>query len=157
MLKASGLVIVPFVGEGDELVGEISHRTVVASSRHRQCLAALADASCRKDPTFAGAWREIRCDTPAIEARSAMSVGKMARVIQMLLSDAIIVVGLWSLPPEGGARLVRKIKESLLCTVYTNLDEAVQGIASLIIPGRVEARTESERSQEAKHSRIREV
>ena len=62
-----------------------------------------------------------------------------------------------ALPPEAAARLIRKIKESQSCSVYTDLDQAVQGIASLIIPGRVEARAESERSQEAKNSRIREL
>jgi hypothetical protein len=78
----------------------------------------------------------------AIEARSAMSIGRMARSIQALLSDATIVIGLWSLPPEGAARLIKKISESQACSVYTNLDQAVQGIASLITPARQEARPE---------------
>jgi hypothetical protein len=72
-----------------------------------------------------------------------MSVGKMARSLQISLPDAVIAIGLWSLPPEGAARLIRKIKESQDCGVYTDLEQAVQGIASLIIPGRKEVRPET--------------
>jgi hypothetical protein len=64
----------------------------------------------------------------------------MAWSIQALLPDAAIVIGLWSLPPEGAARLIKRISESQACSVYTNLDQAVQGIASLITPARQEAR-----------------
>jgi hypothetical protein len=44
----------------------------------------------------------------AIESRSAIAVGKMTRSIQTLLPDAVIVVGLWSLPITGAARFIRK-------------------------------------------------
>jgi hypothetical protein len=128
------LVIVPFVGEGDELVGTI--------------LARLLGAEGVSGPLLA--WRTLRTEKlqrlqelgakcvviSAIEARSARSIGKMARSIQALLPDAAIVIGLWSLPPEGAARLIKRISESQACSVYTNLDQAVQGIASLITPAR---------------------
>jgi predicted PurR-regulated permease PerM len=134
------LVIVPFVGEGDELVGNILARLL-------------------RDEGISGtllAWRTLRTEKlqrlqelgakcvviSAIEARSATSIGRMARSIQTLLRDATIVIGLWSLPPEGAARLIKKISESQACSVYTNLDRAVQGIASLITPARQEARPE---------------
>jgi AI-2E family transporter len=134
------LVIVPFVGEGDELVGTILARLLGAEGVSGTLLA----------------WRTLRTEKlqrlqelgtkcvviSAIEARSAMSIGRMARSIQALLSDATIVIGLWSLPPEGAARLIKKISESQACSVYTNLDQAVQGIASLITPARQEARPE---------------
>jgi hypothetical protein len=68
----------------------------------------------------------------AIESRSAITVGKMAYSIQRLIPDAVIFVGLWSLPRENAARSVRKIKESSGTVVYTNLDEAVRGITTLL-------------------------
>jgi predicted PurR-regulated permease PerM len=139
--EASGVVIVPFVGEGDELVGNILERLLGAAGIGSILLP----------------WRTLRSEKlqrmqelgakcvviSAIEARSAMSVGKMARSLQISLPDTVIVIGLWSLPPEGAARLIRRIKESLDCGVYTDLDQAVQGIASLIVPSRPEARPET--------------
>jgi hypothetical protein len=77
-------------------------------------------------------------------ARSAISVGYVARSIQMLLPDSVIVVGLWSMPLDGAARLLRRIRESLNSNVYTNLEQAVQGVASLIFPARPEAEPETE-------------
>jgi hypothetical protein len=132
-------VIVPFVGEGDELVGNILERLLRAAGIGSALLS----------------WRTLRSEKlqriqelgakciviSAIEARSALSVGKMARSLQLSFPEAVIVIGLWSLPPEGAARLIRKIKESQDCGVYTDLDQAVQGIASLIIPSRIEARS----------------
>jgi hypothetical protein len=72
-----------------------------------------------------------------------MSAGKMARSLQIALPDAVMVIGLWSLPSEGAARLVRKIKEAQDCGVYVDLEQALQGIVSLIIPGRTEERPET--------------
>ena len=68
----------------------------------------------------------------AIEPRSAMVAGNTAKSIRLALPDAVIVVCLWSLPPTGAARLVRKIQESVGGGVYTNIEQAVRGIASLI-------------------------
>ena len=135
------LVIVPFIGEGDELVGDILERLLGAEDIRSTLLP----------------WRTLRAEKlqrlqelgakcvviSAIEARSATSIGKMARSIQNLLQDAVIGIGLWSLPPEGAARLIKKIGESQACRVYTNLDQAVQGIASLITPARLEVRPET--------------
>ena len=43
-----------------------------------------------------------------IESRPSIAVGKMARCIHTLLPDAVVMVGFWSLPSAGGARLIRK-------------------------------------------------
>jgi predicted PurR-regulated permease PerM len=140
--QLSGLVIVPFVGEGDELVGYVLARLFEAEGIGSVLLP----------------WRALRAEklhrlrelaprcvlVSAIEARSAMAVGKMARSIQMLLRDSVIMVGLWSLPSQGAARLVKRIRESRACNVYTNLEQAVQGVASLIFPARPEAEPETE-------------
>jgi predicted PurR-regulated permease PerM len=150
---AAGVVILPFVGEGDELVGHILERLLEAEGIGSVLLP----------------WRTLRSEklerlqelrakcvvVSAVEARSAMSVGKMARSLQISLPDAVIVIGLWSLPPEGAARLIRKIKESQSCSVYTDLDQAVQGVASLTIPGQLEPRTHQDRSDAPRHGENR--
>jgi hypothetical protein len=56
----------------------------------------------------------------------------MANSIKLELPDARIFLGLWSLPTEGAARWIRKIKESSGSALYTNLEEAIRGIASLV-------------------------
>ena len=136
------VVIVPFIGEGDELVGTVLERLLGAEGVTSTVLA----------------WRMLRSEKfqrlqelqakcvviSAIEARSANSVGKLARSIRTLLQGPAIVIGLWSLPRRGAARLVKKISESQACSIYTNLGQAVEGIVSMITPTRpvkdVEAR-----------------
>ena len=56
----------------------------------------------------------------------------MAHSIKLEVPDALILVGLWSLPIEGAARWVRRIKESSGSALYTNIDQAVRGIISLV-------------------------
>ena len=56
----------------------------------------------------------------------------MAHSIKLEVPDALILVGLWSLPTEGAARWVRRIKESSGSALYTNIDQAVRGIVSLV-------------------------
>jgi predicted PurR-regulated permease PerM len=123
------IVIVPFLGEGDEVVGRILARLLQAEALEVQLLS----------------WRTLRAEKAdrlkelgpravvlsAVESRSAVTVGKMARSIQQALPGALIFVGLWSLPREGAARSVRKIKESSGAVVYTNLNEAIRGVISL--------------------------
>jgi predicted PurR-regulated permease PerM len=124
------VVVVPFLGEGDEVVGKILVRLLGAGGIGVNLLS----------------WRTLRAEKverlkelgaraivlSAVESRSAITVGKMAHSIQLLLPEALIFVGLWSLPRENASRSVRKIKESSGSIVYTNLDEAVRGISSLI-------------------------
>jgi len=55
----------------------------------------------------------------------------MADAIRLEVPDALILVGLWSLPSEGAARSVKRIGASSRSTLYTNIDEAVRGIVSL--------------------------
>ncbi len=124
------IVIVPFLGEGDEVVGRILGRLLEAQALGVHLLS----------------WRTLRAEKAerlkelaprgivlsAIESRSAVTVGKMAHSIQQLHPGALIFVGLWSLPREGAARSVRKIKESSGSVVYTSLSDAVRGITSLI-------------------------
>jgi predicted PurR-regulated permease PerM len=124
------IVIVPFLGEGDEVVGRVLARLLESEGIGTNLLP----------------WRTLRAEKvqslkeleakwivlSAIESRSAITVGKMAHSIQRLIPDAVIFVGLWSLPRENAARSVRKIKESSGTVVYTNLNEAVRGITTLL-------------------------
>jgi predicted PurR-regulated permease PerM len=125
-----GMAIVPFMGEGDEIVGRVIVRLLAAKGIGTDLLS----------------WRTLRAEkverlkelkTPwillsAIESRSVITVGRMAHSIKLEVPDALILVGLWSLPTEGAARWVRRIKESSGSALYTNIDEAVRGIVSLV-------------------------
>src|ERR1700732_2600155 len=125
-----GLAIVPFMGEGDEIVGRVIARLLAAKGISTDLLS----------------WRTLRAEkverlkelkTPwillsAIESRSVITVGRMAHSIKLEIPDALILVGLWSLPTEGAARWVRRIKESSGSALYTNINQAVRGIVSLV-------------------------
>ena len=74
-----------------------------------------------------------------------MTVRKMARSIQSELPDIVIVIGLWSLPPAGAARFIRRIKESSVHSVYTNLDQALRGLSALAFPAPQEQNPEPAR------------
>jgi predicted PurR-regulated permease PerM len=125
-----GMAIVPFMGEGDEIVGRVIVRLLAAKGIATDLLS----------------WRTLRAEkverlkelkTPwillsAIESRSVITVGRMAHSIKLEVPDALILVGLWSLPTEGAARWVRRIKESSGSALYTNIDQAVRGIVSLV-------------------------
>ena len=124
------MAIVPFMGEGDEIVGRVIARLLAAEGIGTDLLS----------------WRTLRAEKverlkelnapwillSAIESRSATTVGKMAHSIKLELPDALILVGLWSLPSEGAARWVKRIKESSGSALYTNIDQAIRGIASLV-------------------------
>src|ERR1700736_1959651 len=126
--KLFKLVVVPFTGEGDEIVGRVLARLLEAEAITSEVLSWRALRGEKIDQL-----RELQAKCillSAIEARSAIAIGKMARSIKALLPEALILVGLWSLPPQGGARLIRKITESSVGSVYVSLEQAVRGIAS---------------------------
>jgi predicted PurR-regulated permease PerM len=124
------LVIVPFIREGDEIVGRILERLLEVEGIRcnllswRILLAEKLNRLKELQPRY--------ILLSATDPRSTAAVGKMAESLRGLLPDATILVGLWNLPPSGAARLFRKIKESAASDIYTNLDQAVRGIASQI-------------------------
>jgi predicted PurR-regulated permease PerM len=134
----SGLVIVPFFGEGDEVVGRLLARLLESEGIGSNLVS----------------WKILRAKKvqqlkklearfvllSALESRSLVIIGEMAQSIKILLPDAVIMIGLWSLPPEGAARLIKKIRASELGDVYTNFGQAVRGIASLATTHQPEAR-----------------
>jgi len=126
----SKVFIVPFTAEGDELVGWILTRLLEVDGVTAGVLSWRALRSQKVEEL-----REMRPQwilLSAIEAKSALAVGKMARSIKMALPETIILIGLWSLPPQGGARVIRKITESSVGGIYTSMEQAVRGIASLV-------------------------
>src|ERR1700720_3213898 len=124
------IAILPSLGWGDEVVGRILARLLETEEigvRLLSCRTLRAEKSDRLKKLAPKA-----IVVSAIGVRSAATVGKMAQSLQQLHPGALIFVGLWSLPKEGAARFVRRIKESSGSVVYTNLNEAVRGITSLI-------------------------
>ena len=129
--KDFGLAMVPFLSEGDEVVARILARLLEAKGVGSNLLSWKA---LRTEKLERLKELDARCVVlSATGSRAAVTVGKMARAIQSELPDIVIVIGLWSLPPAGAARLIRRIKESSV-HVYTNLDEAVRGISALALP-----------------------
>jgi predicted PurR-regulated permease PerM len=126
----SVLIIVPFIREGDEVVGRILERLLEVEGIRSNLFSwrtLLSEKLSRLKELEA---RYVLLSTT--DPRSTAAVGKMADSLRALLPDAAILVGFWSLPPSGAAQLFRKIKESAANDIYTNLDQSVRGIASLI-------------------------
>jgi len=122
--------IVPFTAEGDELVGWILTRLLEVEGITAGVLSwrALRSEKVEELQEMRPRWILLS----AIEARSVLAVDKMARSIKMVLPETVILIGLWSLPLQGGARVIRKISESSVGGVYTSIEQAVRGIASLV-------------------------
>ena len=124
------LAIVPFIGEGDAIVGSIIGRLLETEGIHTTV---LSSRTLRAEKV--GLLKELKNTLiliSAIESRSVVTIGKMAQSIKIEIPDAQILVGLWSLPTEGAARWVRRIRESSGSTVYTNIGQAIQGIVSQV-------------------------
>ncbi|MBV9390844.1 MAG: AI-2E family transporter [Verrucomicrobia bacterium] len=140
--EQSNLVILPFVGGGDELVGRVLARLLETEGVQSHLLSSriLRSEKIQQLQALSPKWVVVS----AVESRSAMSVGKMAHSIQILLPEAVILIGLWSLPPEGAARVLRGIRESTVGGIYTNLEQAVRGIVSMVSPSRLEHPLQSE-------------
>ena len=122
--------IVPFTAEGDELVGRILTRLLEVQRVTAEVLSWRALRSEKLEELLEMQPRWILLS--AIEARSALAVGKMARSVKMVLPETVVLIGLWSLPPRGGAQVVRKIAESSVGGIYTSMERAVRCIASLV-------------------------
>jgi hypothetical protein len=73
----------------------------------------------------------------------------MASSIKLEIPDALILVGLWSLPTEGAARWVKRIKKSSGSALYTNIDQAVEGIASRVARASDELQAGTENTAQA--------
>jgi predicted PurR-regulated permease PerM len=126
----AGIAIMPFMGEGDEIVGNVIARLLAVEGigTHLLSWRTLRAEKVARLKELKSAWILLS----AIESRSVNTVGKMANSIKLEVPDARILLGLWSLPTEGAARWIRRIKESSGSALYTNIEEAIRGIASLV-------------------------
>ena len=125
-----GITIMPFMGEGDEIVGNVIARLLAVEGigTHLLSWRTLRAEKVARLKELKSTWILLS----AIESRSVNTVGKMANSIKLEVPDARILLGLWSLPTEGAARWIRRIKESSGSAPYTNIEEAIRGIASLV-------------------------
>jgi hypothetical protein len=65
----------------------------------------------------------------AVQSGSIKTIDRMIRSIQHLSPSSVTSVCLWSLPKEGAARWIRRIKDSSQA-VYTGMEDAVGGISA---------------------------
>jgi predicted PurR-regulated permease PerM len=124
------IVIVPFMGEGDEIVGRVIARLLAAEGIATDLLSwrTLLAEKVKRVKELRASWVLLS----AIGSGSATTVGKMAHSIRLEKPDALVLVGLWSLPTKGAARWVKKIKESSGSAPYTDIEQALAGIAALV-------------------------
>ena len=125
-----GITIMPFMGEGDEIVGNVIARLLAVEGigTHLLSWRTLRTEKVARLKELKSTWILLS----AIESRSVNTVGKMANSIKLEVPDARILLGLWSLPTEGAARWIRRIKESSGSDLYTNIEQAIKGIALLV-------------------------
>src|SRR3984957_8310946 len=137
-----GIAIMPFIGEGDEIVGNVIARLLAVEGigTHLLSWRTLRGEKVARLKELKSTWILLS----AIESRSVNTVGKMANSIKMELPDTQLLLGLWSLPTEGSARWIRRIRESSGSALYTNIEEAIRGIASQVpkVSDEIETRAE---------------
>ena len=138
------MAIVPFVGESDEIVGSVIGRLLAAEGIGTVLLPwkTLRAEKVERLKELKAQWILLS----AIESRSVSTVGKMAHSIKLEVPDALILVGLWSLPTEGAARWVKRIKESSGSALYTNIEQAIRAITSMVpqVGDELQARVEKQ-------------
>jgi hypothetical protein len=120
------IVILPYLGEGDEMVGAILARLLKAEGLKTELVSSRALRTERLEHVKQLQPKQIVLS--AIQSGSIKTIDRMIRAIQHLSPHSIISVCLWSLPREGAARWIRRIREASHA-VYTGTDEAVRNIA----------------------------
>jgi predicted PurR-regulated permease PerM len=122
----SEIVILPYVGEGDEMVGAILMRLLEAEGLKTELISSRALRTERLEQVKNLQPKQIILS--AIQSGSIKTIDRMIRAIRQVSPDSAISVCLWSLPREGAARWIRRIRESSHA-VYTGMEEAVRNIA----------------------------
>lgn len=118
-------VILPYVGEGDEMVGAILTRLLQAEGIEAELISSRAVRTERLERLKQLQPKQIVLS--AIQSGSIRTIDRMIRAIQQISPHSLITVCLWSLPGEGAARWIRKIRESSHA-VFTAMEEAVRNI-----------------------------
>lgn len=120
------IVILPYVGEGDEMVGAILTRLLQAEGIQAELISSRSVRAERMERVKQLQPKQIVLS--AIQSGSIKTIDRMIRAIQPVSPHSLITVCLWSLPGEGAARWIRRIRESAHA-VYTAMEEAVHNIA----------------------------
>lgn len=126
------VVVVPFITEGDEVVGQVLEVLLRAEGVNAHVLSGKMLRTEKQERL-----KELQANIillSSIDARSAAAADNMVRFLRSALPEATILVGLWSLPQQGAARLIRRLRDSLVVGVYTNLQQALRGILPLAAP-----------------------
>jgi hypothetical protein len=126
------VIIVPFITEGDEVVGQVLEVLLRAEGVNAHVLSGKMLRAEKQERL-----KELQANVvllSSIDSRSAAAVDNMVRFLRSELPEATILVGLWSLPQQGAARLIRRLRDSLVVGVYTNLQQALRGILPLVAP-----------------------
>ncbi|HEX6564508.1 MAG TPA: AI-2E family transporter [Chthoniobacterales bacterium] len=119
------IVILPYVGEGDEMVGAILAHLLKAEGLETELVSSRALRSERLERVKELQPKQIVLS--AIQSGSIKTIDRMIRTIKQVSSESVISVCLWSLPREGAARWIRRIRDSSHA-VYTGMEEAVRNI-----------------------------
>jgi predicted PurR-regulated permease PerM len=119
------IVILPYIGEGDEMVGVILAALLRAEELNTELVSSRTLRPERLELVKKLQPKQIVLS--AIQSRSIKTIDQMIRATKQVSPDSVISVCLWSLPKEGAARWIRRIKESSHA-VYTGMDEAVRNI-----------------------------
>jgi predicted PurR-regulated permease PerM len=120
------IVILPYVGEGDEMTGVILMRLLEAEGLKTELVSSRVLRTERLERVKEVQPKQIVLS--AIQSRSIKTIDRMIRAIRQVSPQSAISVCLWSLPKEGAARWIRRMTESSQA-VYTGMEEAVRNIS----------------------------
>jgi predicted PurR-regulated permease PerM len=119
------IVILPYVGEGDEMVGIILSRLLKAEGLEAEVISSRALRTERLEHVKELHPKQIVLS--AIQSRSLKTIDRVIRAGKQVSPHSLVSVCLWSLPKEGAARSIRRVRESAHA-VYTGMEEAVRNI-----------------------------
>ena len=119
------IVILPYLGEGDEMAGVILAGLLKEKGFSTELVSARALRPERLELVKKLQPKQIVLS--AIQSRSIKTIDQMIRAAKQVSPHSIISVCLWSLPREGAARWIRRIRESSH-GVYAGMEEAVRNI-----------------------------
>jgi predicted PurR-regulated permease PerM len=121
------IVVLPYVGEGDEVIGMILARLLQAEGIQTEVISSRTLRTERLEQLHQLQPNQIVLS--AVQSRSIKTIDRMIRTIRHVAPNSAISVCLWSLPIEGAARWIRRITE-ISHAVYTEMEDAVRNIST---------------------------
>ena len=121
------ILILPYVGEGDEVVGVILARLLEAEGIPTEIVSSRTLRTERLEQLKELQPKQIVLS--AVQSQSIKTIDRIIRSIRLASPKSAISVCLWSLPREGAARWIRRINESA-DAVYTDLEEAARNLTA---------------------------